>query len=113
MEQKKKLLKTLSIVEFITGIVYCIEGFVVATGKAPYFISGAVTVVTAVLCYLAADDSTKAKPATILLLVSIILSLVAVIAAFVNGISITSIGGAVVDICIAAYLVKTIKEIHG
>ena len=95
------------------GIVYFIEGLIVATGKSSYFLSGAITAVTAVLCYLAADDRSKAKPAKILLWASIILSLVGVIIAFASGESIMSIVTVIIDICIAVYMVKLIKEIHG
>lgn len=113
MEQKKKLLKTISVIELIVGIVYFIEGLIVATGKSSYFLSGAITAVTAVLCYLAADDRSKAQPAKMLLWASIILSAVGVIIALVSRENIMSIITVVIDICIAVYIVRLIKEIHG
>ena len=92
------------------GIVYFIESLIVATGKSSYFLSGAITAVTAVLCYLAADDRSKAKPAKILLWASIILSLVGVIIALVSRENIMSIVTVIIDICIAVYMVKRFTD---
>ena len=113
MEQKKKTIKTISIVELIVGIVFIVEGLIVATGKTSYFIAGAFTILTAVCCYLAADDPSKAKLATILLWVSIILNFVGIVLGFINKGSGAAIGTAAVDICISAVIIKLLKEING
>lgn len=113
MSQKQKTLRTISIIELVVGLVYFVEGIIVTSGKPSYFIAGAFTVITALFCYLAVKDPSKAKMATILLWVTIILNLIAAVIAFIGKAGAASIGTMVVDICIAAILIKLIKEIHG
>ncbi len=113
MSGKQKSLRSISIVEVVLGLLYCVEGLIVSTGKGSYFIAGIFTVLTAVLCYMSASDSSKAKPATILLWITVILNCISIGIGIVSKSSATSIALAALDACIAAYLIKLIKEING
>ncbi len=112
MSDKQKTLKTISIIKLVLGLLYIVEGFIVTTGKAPYFIAAVLTIVTAVFCYLAVNDSSKAKPATILLWITIVINFAGIIAGFINKAGAANLGLTVLDIIIAAYLIKLLKEIH-
>ena len=113
MSEKKNSLKLLSIVEIVVGIVYAVEGLIVASGKVSYFASAAATVITGVLCYLAVNDASKAKPANFLLWVTVALNALGIILAVLNKGGLVAIGTGLVDLCIALYMIKLIKEIHG
>ena len=102
MSDKQKSLRTLSMIEIIFGLIYAVEGLIVASGKIPYFIAGAITAITGLYCYMSATDPSKAKSASFLLWVAIILDFASCV-----------LGTSVVDICIAAYLLKLIKDING
>ncbi len=112
MSTKQKTVKTISIVEVISGLLYCIEGFIVSSGKLPYFIAAAIILVTAIFCYMAATDASKAKPATILLWITIVLNLAGGVIGLINKSGATNIALSALGVCIAAYLIKQIKEIH-
>ena len=112
MSEKQKTLRIISIIELVTGILYFVEGIIVATGKSSYFVSGAFTVITALYCLQAVTDSSKAKTATILLWISIVLDLLGMVLAIFAKASVTEIALVAVGVCICAYMVKLIKEIH-
>ncbi|MBQ1532038.1 MAG: hypothetical protein IIZ57_07865 [Solobacterium sp.] len=113
MSDKQKSLRTLSMIEIIFGLIYAVEGLIVASGKIPYFIAGAITAITGLYCYMSATDPSKAKSASFLLWVAIILDFASCVLGFINKAGGVNIGTSVVDICIAAYLLKLIKDING
>ncbi len=113
MSKEQKSLRTLSIIEIVAGLLFFVEGLIVASGKPAYFIAAAITVITAVFCYMAATDSSKTKPAVILLWITIGLNLLGIVLGLINKTSsVTGIALASVDVCIAAYAIKLIKSIH-
>jgi len=46
MSEKKNSLRLLSIVAIAVSVVYAVEGFIVARGKASYFLAAAATIIT-------------------------------------------------------------------
>ncbi|MDO5121226.1 MAG: hypothetical protein Q4D46_04020, partial [Erysipelotrichaceae bacterium] len=74
---------------------------------------GAITAITGLYCYMSATDPSKAKSASFLLWVAIILDFASCVLGFINKAGGVNIGTSVVDICIAAYLLKLIKDING
>ena len=95
------------------GVVYAVEGFIVASGKSSYFLVAAATIITGVMCYLAVNDASKAKPASLLLWVTVILNTLALFLAIINKSGLGTIATALVDVCIVLYMIMLIKEIHG
>lgn len=113
MNENQKTLKTLSIVEIVMGIAYFAEGLIVTADKWPYFVSGAFTLLTGVICFLAVSDSSKAKPAAILLWITIVLDLIGMVFGIIQKAAVTNVAFTGVCVCIAAYMIKLIKQIHG
>lgn len=113
MSKEQKNLRTISIIEIIAGLLFFVEGLIVASGKPAYFIAALITVITAVFCYMAATDASKAKPATILLWITIVINLLGIVLGLINkNGTVRDIALSAVDVCIAAYATKLIKEIH-
>ncbi len=113
MTKEQKTLKTLSIIEMVLGILYVVEGIIVPSVKASFFVSGGFVLLTALLCFAAVNDASKSKPAIILLVTMIVINLIGAILGVVNGSASASIASAALTVCIAAYMVKLIKAIHG
>ncbi len=112
MTQKQKTVRTISIIEIVAGLIYIVEGMIVSSGSMPYYIAGVFTVITAIICFMAAKDSSKAKLAVILLWIAIVIGLAGGVIALIGKAGSMNIGLAAVDVCIAAYLIRLIKQIH-
>lgn len=113
MSNSQKTLRTLSIIEIVVGVIGLVEGLIVSTGKASYFLSGIASILIAATCYMAATDASKAKAAKFLLYVMVVLSFAGCILSFVSHAGATTIALEALDTCIAAYMIKLIKDIHG
>ncbi len=114
MTSEQKTLRIISLVQLAIGIFYIVAGLVLnVDSKVMYYIAGAITIVTAALCFMAATDASKAQPATILLWATVVINIVSAVIGLVNKSTTgTSIGSAVVDTMLALAMIRLIKTIH-
>ncbi|MCR5624405.1 MAG: hypothetical protein K6G11_04085 [Lachnospiraceae bacterium] len=113
MSSEQKSLQILSVVELVLALAGIVLGIFFSANKAAEIVGGVFPVITALLCLASVKDASKAKPAKILLGVTIVLNLAGIILAVFSKDSGISIASAAIDVCIAAYMFNLIKKIHG
>ncbi len=113
MSKEQKTLKTLAIIQMVLGVIYVVEGILVPSVKASFYVSGTFVLLTGLMSFVAVNDAKKAPAAKILLWTMMVINLAGAILAVSGGSPIASIATTCVTICVAAYMLKLIKTIHG
>ena len=102
----------LSYVELAFGVVYLVEGSIVSADKINYFLAGALTLICGYFCLQAARDAKNYKPAKLMLAATIVLGLVGMVIGFFLKASAFNISTVAVDVAIAAYMLKLVRDIQ-
>ncbi|MCR5654086.1 MAG: hypothetical protein K6G07_00375 [Lachnospiraceae bacterium] len=113
MSKEQKTLRILAIIQMVMGAIYVVEGILVPSVKASFYVSGGFVLLTGLMCFVAVNDASKATAAKILLWTMIVINLAGAVLAVIGGSAIASVATTCVTVCIACYMVKLIKTIHG